>query len=150
MKYLKKFNESFNESVIEITEEQAYTLSEGISDFPSSTVNDIESIELDGVELVIRDDEMSLSHYTKDGEKYIGNSRTVELKVINLIEINGGLRGNTKWTISMFHINDGFYVCVVDKHKWKGSWTLVTDKRSYYKCTLDGLLELVSDSEDWF
>lgn len=145
MNYIKKFNESLDESSItEITQYQAYTFSE--VDFPKSTIDEIESMESYSVELIIRDDEMFLY----EEETHTKERKIVKVKVINLIELSGGLRGNTKWTISTFYTKEGFYICMVDKHKWRGSWRMVYDKRVYYKCTLDGLLDLISDSENWF
>jgi hypothetical protein len=147
MKYLKNFKESLQISLVEISEEDAYEYSKSIIDFPKTTLDNIESIEFtESIELIIHDEDMVLS------DKTYKNQKVIKCKEINLIELNsGGLRGDRKWMISTFFTKEGTYICRVDEHEWKGSWRRKLNSESvFYKCGLDGLLEFVESSYDWF
>jgi len=130
--------------MIEINQDDAYKFVDKFIEFPSSTKEKIESIELDGIEILLHSGDLVLS------DKNYRNQEVVKTIDIKLIENSSGLRGNTMWQISTFYTKDEFYICKVTKNKWKGSWTKSRQESVFYKCTLNGLLELVGDSQDWF
>ncbi len=116
-----------------------------ITDFPKATLDTIESIEfIENIELIIHDEDISLS------DKTYKNYNTVKCKEMSLIKLSGGLRSDEKWVVSTFFTKDGTYICKVDEHEWKGSWRIKSSESVFYKCTLDGLLELLENSYDWF